>query len=283
MENILLIGGDARSIAVIHSLYEKGYSVNVLGFEQCDLLDNRITQLPSFTTDFSTHDVIILPVDGVDPNGKVNCPYSDKHFTLTKEIINNTAEHCKVLSGIANDYLKEITAERTLELIFTRNDIAIYNSIPTAEATLQIAMEQTDVTIHNASVAVIGYGRVGFSVAQLFQQVGADVTSFMRSDEDFARSEVAAIRSMHSHQLSEHIAAFSICINTVPELILDKNIINQMSADTLIIDLASKPGGTNFEAAEQRGIKAIHALGLPGKVAPKTAGNILAATILKMM
>src|SRR5699024_8586086 len=176
MENILLIGGDARSIAVIHSLYEKGYSVNVLGFEQCDLLDNRITQLPSSTTDFSTYDVIILPVDGVDPKGKVNCPYSDNGFTLTKEIINNTVVHCKVLSGIANHYLKEITAERKLELIFTRNDIASHNAIPTAEATLQIAMEQTEVTIHNASVVVIGHGRTGFALPQLFQHVGAEDT-----------------------------------------------------------------------------------------------------------
>src|SRR5699024_5477535 len=114
-------------------------------------------------------------------------------------------------------------------------------------------------------------------------QVGADVTGFMRSDEDFARSEVVGIRSIHSHQLSEHIANFSICINTVPDLILDKNIIDQMSTDTLIIDLASKPGGTDFKAAEQRGITAIHSLGLPVKIPPKTAGEILAAKINKII
>src|SRR5699024_9709931 len=129
----------------------------------------------------------------------------------------------------------------------------------------------------------IGYGRGGFSVAQLFQQVGADVTGFMRSDEDFARSEVAGIHSMHSHQLSEQIANFSICITTVPDLILDNNIIDQMSTHTHISALESKPRGTDFKAAEQRGIKAIHALGLPGKIAPKTVGEILAATIKKMI
>src|SRR5699024_12465370 len=106
----------------------------------------------------------------------------------------------------------------------------------------------------------------------------ADLTGFMRSYEDFARSEVASIRSMHSHQHSEHIANFSICINTVPDLILDKNIIDQMSTDTLIIDLASKPGGTDYKAAEQRCIKDIHALGIPGNVAPTTEGEISAAT-----
>src|SRR5699024_9076716 len=184
---------------------------------------------------------------------------------------------------ISNDYLKEITAERRLELIFTRNDIAIYNSIPTAAATSQLPMEQTEATMHKPSEPGLGCGRVGSCVAPHPLEAGADETGSMRSDEDFARIEVASIRSMHSHQLSEHIANFSICINTVPDLILDKNIIDQMSTDTLIIDLASKPGGTDFKAAEQRGIKAIHALGLPGKVAPKTAGEILAATILKMM
>src|SRR5699024_5994142 len=168
-------------------------------------------------------------------------------------------------------------------LNYNRKDIAIYNTNITSEATVQTAMEHTNVTIHNASVAVIGNGRVGFSVAQLFQQVGADVTGFMRSDEDFARREVVGIRSIHSHQLYENIANFSICINTVPDLILVQNIFDQMSTDTLIIDLASKPGGTDFKVAEQRGMKAMHALGLPGKVGPKTAGEILAATIKKMI
>ena len=49
-----------------------------------------------------------------------------------------------------------------------------------------------------------------------------------------------------------------------------------MPAHTLIIDLASKPGGTDFRYAEKRGIKALLAPGLPGIVAPKTAGQIFA-------
>ena len=49
-----------------------------------------------------------------------------------------------------------------------------------------------------------------------------------------------------------------------------------MPVHTLIIDLASKPGGTDFRYAEKRGIKALLAPSLPGIVAPKTAGQILA-------
>ena len=49
--------------------------------------------------------------------------------------------------------------------------------------------------------------------------------------------------------------------------------------DTLIIDLASKPGGVDMDAARDLGVKVIWALGLPGKVAPVTAGNIIKETI----
>lgn len=283
MDNILLIGGDARSVEVIHTLYKTGYQVHVIGFDNCDFLDHKITQLPIQHTDFSIYDVIILPVNGVATNGEVSCPYSLESFILTKEIVDSTPAHCRIFSGITNDYLKELTANRQLELIFSRNDIAIYNSIPTAEATLQIAMEQTDVTVHDALIAVVGFGRVGSTVAGLFQKVGANVTGFMRSDEDFAKSTVMGIEARHSDQLPEKVEAFSICINTVPKLVLDEKVLSKMNPETLVIDLASKPGGTDFESAEKQGIKAIHALGLPGKVAPKTAGNVLAKIIVKMI
>ena len=56
-----------------------------------------------------------------------------------------------------------------------------------------------------------------------------------------------------------------------------------MPSHTLIIDLASKPGGTDFRYAEKRGIKALLAPGLPGIVAPKTAGQILANVLAQLL
>ncbi len=71
-----------------------------------------------------------------------------------------------------------------------------------------------------------------------------------------------------------------ICINTIPYPIVNAAVIANMPAHTLIIDLASKPGGTDFRYAEKRGIKALLAPGLPGIVAPKTAGQILANVLV---
>ena len=56
-----------------------------------------------------------------------------------------------------------------------------------------------------------------------------------------------------------------------------------MSKETLLVDLASAPGGIDFEAAKTYGIKSIWALALPGKATPKSAGRIIAHTIVHIL
>lgn len=72
------------------------------------------------------------------------------------------------------------------------------------------------------------------------------------------------------------ISNADIIFNTIPALVLNNTILNSDSSEAVIIDLASPPGGTDFDSAKRLGIKALLAPGLPGKVAPRTAGRILA-------
>ena len=65
--------------------------------------------------------------------------------------------------------------------------------------------------------------------------------------------------------------------------VLDRQTLEQARPDTVIIDLASKPGGVDFEAAKELGLNVIWALSLPGKVAPITAGKIITDTILNII
>jgi dipicolinate synthase subunit A len=51
----------------------------------------------------------------------------------------------------------------------------------------------------------------------------------------------------------------------------------------LVIDLASKPGGVDFEYAQYKGIKTIHALSLPGKVAPVTTAMYMETVIYNII
>lgn len=83
--------------------------------------------------------------------------------------------------------------------------------------------------------------------------------------------------------LDEEIGKFRVIFNTVPAPVLTRERLVLMDKNTLIIDLASEPCGTDFSAAEELGITAKKALGLPGKFAPKTAGEILKETVLNIL
>ena len=62
-----------------------------------------------------------------------------------------------------------------------------------------------------------------------------------------------------------------------------RTLLQRLPAGALIIDLASLPGGTDFAAAEELGLHAEHALALPGRCAPQTAGALIAQTVLAIL
>ena len=64
---------------------------------------------------------------------------------------------------------------------------------------------------------------------------------------------------------------------------IEPELIEKINRDTLIIDLASAPGGVDFMAAQSKNIKTLWLLSLHGKVAPKTAGLIIKRSIFKIL
>ena len=72
-------------------------------------------------------------------------------------------------------------------------------------------------------------------------------------------------------------------VNTVPAPVLGRAELENLGKDCLVLDLASQPGGVDREAAEKLGRRVIHALALPGKVAPVTAGAAIRDAIYHML
>ena len=69
----------------------------------------------------------------------------------------------------------------------------------------------------------------------------------------------------------------------MPARVLGVERLSELKEGCLVIDLASKPGGVDLEAARQLGVKVAWALSLPGKVAPVTAARALWATICNIL
>ncbi len=284
-KHIAIIGGDARQLEVIRKLIELDAKISLIGFDQLDegFVGARKVQLSQ--VDFSTVEVIMLPISGTSLEGEVETIFSNEKIFLKESHLKATPTTCTVFSGISNQYLKNIVAnsKRKLVELFERDDVAIYNSIPTMEGTLMMVIQHTDITIHRSNVTILGFGRVGMTVARAFHLLGANVKVAVRESNLLARIYEMGFQPIELAQLENEIEETDVCINTIPAKVLTAKILSRMPTRTLIIDLASKPGGTDFRYAEKRGIKAMLAPGLPGIVAPKTAGQIIANVLAKLL
>ena len=90
-------------------------------------------------------------------------------------------------------------------------------------------------------------------------------------------------RALDTAKLSGALGGADIVINTAPALVLTASRLTELPAGALVLDLASKPGGTDFDAARSFGIKALTAPGLPGKWSPDTAAKAVRDAIYAVL
>lgn len=282
---IAFIGGDARQLEVIDQLSQLDASITLIGFDNLQHAFNGIRRVELSERALQGKDVVILPPVGTDDMGRVESIFSTKDLILTDPMIAVLPSHAKVYTGMAKQYLKQLCGQHSIELVelFERDDVAIYNSIPTAEGAIMLAIQHTDITIHGSQCMVLGFGRTGFTVARTLKGLGAKVKIGVRRPEHFARVYEMGYQPFYTQDLYEQAANIDLLFNTIPTMIVTAQVITNIPHRAVIIDLASKPGGTDFRFAEKRGIKAILAPGLPGIVAPKTAGRIIADTLSRLI
>ncbi|WP_249869736.1 dipicolinic acid synthetase subunit A [Oceanobacillus saliphilus] len=283
---IAVIGGDARYLELIRQLKKlPDTRIILVGFDKLEQGFTELNQVDLEELDQSKLDAIILPITGTDMVGNLETVFSVRKANLSKAWFKKLKKSSIIFTGITNDYLSSAVkeAEVTLIPLLDRDDVAIYNSIPTAEGAIMMAFEQTDHTIHSSRVIVTGFGRVGNTVANKFSALGAKVSVCARSIRDLARITEMGLHAIPMEKLSEHTHNCDVLINTIPAPVVTKEEIQNLPTNGIIIDLASKPGGTDFDYAQKRGIKAILARSLPGIVAPKTAGKILADVITQIL
>jgi len=272
---VAVIGGDDREIYMIPELQKLGAYIIGVGYEKADL--PGVTLL-SPQEAVKRADVLLLPMYGADENWKVRAKYAAEPILFDEELLKAVPLQVPLFIGWARPALKSLAGKLGIKVIETANldQLAILNSIPSAEGAIQMAMEASPITIHGSSSFVLGLGRCGLTLARVLKGMGAKVTGVARKPADLARAMEMGLEALEFAELAMSIGKAELIFNTVPSLILDKTMLDKVNPETVIIDIASPPGGTDFAYAEALGIKAMLAPGLPGKVAPKTAGKILA-------
>lgn len=282
--SVAVLGGDRRLGEVIARLVGLGARVRMAGVAREER--NR-DALAAGSADEACAGaaVLVLPVQGVSEDGTVFTEPGVPLIRLTPAALGGMAAGARVFTGIAGPYLRSLCQSSGVPLTEFReaDEFAIANSIPSAEGAIQMAMEAAPITIFGSRSLVLGFGRTGRSLAFLLGGLHARVSVAARWEPDLAWARASGHRAVPLAELAEAAADAELIFNTIPAPVLTRAVLSRCQRGTVIVDIATAPGGTDWQAAREHGLKAQLAPGLPGKVAPVTAGRIIADTIVRYL
>ena len=142
------------------------------------------------------------------------------------------------------------------------------NGAITAEGAIQLALRHRLRTLRGSDVLVMGYGGIGKPLAALLKSFGASVSVAVRRAEQLWVLKGEGYLPLLSQDLETQAGEYDVLFNTAPQLLLTRPVLEQLRPGTLVVDLSSKPGGVDWQAAKELEVKAIHALALPGQLTP---------------
>ena len=267
IKRLLIIGGDLRIAHLAQSLRSDGYVAE--SFKGAEPLKNAVDRC----------DAVILGLPATKDDKTVDAPELAQPI-LIKDLFKIMGRGKLLLAGRMSDGMKAVADVFSVRWAdyFNRDEFELLNAIPTCEGALQAAMEELPVTIHSCNAIVTGYGRIGRLLAHDLSALGANVTVAARKTSARSLAKTDNVKAVDFTKLCDEARKADVIFNTVPSRVIGRDVVFA-ARNALIIDLASKPGGVDMEAAKDAGTRVIWALGLPGKVAPVTAGNIIKETI----
>lgn len=278
-----VIGGDLRNVKLAEAISEDGYQVNLYGFKNAGF-DLPIPENENIEAAIDDSEIVIGPLPCSNDDETLNAPFHNEKI-LVNEIFKVMKKNQLFIAGRISEKLAQLARAYNVYSIdiLEREEMAVLNAIPTAEGAIQIAMEELPITLSGSKTLVMGYGRVGKTLSKMLSGIGAEVYVEARKYQDIAWIKTYGYKPVYISELKNYIAVMDVIFNTIPSRILDYEMLQMVGKDCLVIDLASKPGGVDFEKAKSLGIKVIWALSLPGKVAPVTAANYIKQTIYNII
>ncbi len=154
------------------------------------------------------------------------------------------------------------------------------NARLTAEGAILQVATHTKISPGNQTVGVLGSGRIATHLVRLYRSFGSRLHVWARNrDALTALSKMGAI----THPLDGGFSFLGECrvlYNTVPHPLLTGEDLSHMK-EGLAVELASGQGNLPFE--ECRHLEFLSLPGIPGKLFPKTAGELMGKTLLSYL
>ena len=289
---VAVVGGDLRMLHAARRLGDLGARIKVFAlgdappYRPCKNLSDAAGDA----------DALLLPLPVTRDGVTVQCPRSPETSITPEEIATLMREHprLRLFGGCLPPAFLEPLPDRDRVLDYYEDEgLLLRNAYLTAEGALQVAMQSTDCALRGKSAAVIGYGRIGKLLARLLLAIGMEVTVCARRRESLLWAAADGCYPLCIDPARTGRGMFPLCcgytliFNTVPEQVLDRDLLLRLESDTVLIDLASAPFGVRDcdleEAVRENRLRYLRAPGIPGIYAPRDAGYAIADRVSEML
>lgn len=261
--NILFIGGDERQLFCAKYLYRAGYEVSIIGFDKYRDIPEELMVFTNPKIAIILADIIILPTPcTIDEH--IFMPYSD--FTLNEKDVFSHLDNEKIIfGGKINENFRINLKKKNIKFYDFLEDesITVHNAYITAEGTLQKMMALSDESLFGKNVLIIGFGRISKHLCKLLSALKMNVHVLARKKSDITWAKLSGVKSKQI-QAFQSFKGYDFVINTVPVKIFKNTMFDTLHAP--FIDLAN--------IGEYHCSYYIKLSALPGKYAPKSAGEI---------
>ena len=269
MKNYLFVGGDERQKFAAEYIKKQ---VNTVSFAYTfEELKKEIPQA----------DIIVLPLPVTRDGKHINSDPKNGLISI-EELIFLLKEGMTIMAGMINNDTAQRIASKGVALYdyYKSEVLTILNSVSTAEGVIYELIGNSKINLQGSKSLVTGYGKASSAICKLLYSLGSEVVVSARSERDRIVAAAHNCKAIPLYDINENSDDLDFVINTVPALVIDEKVICRLKKDCFILDVASAPYGTDFEAAEKYGITAKKAPSLPGRISPRSAGEAIAKTIL---
>lgn len=274
---IAVIGRDAREWFAACNLSTRGHDVVYVGpvparginWPGAPYLRRTVTEA------LRGREVVVGPVTGLIGNVAADVVAAVADIPAGSVII--LGKPSAELSSAANRHGWSLIDLSTYE------PFVVKNAVLTAEGAIAEAIINSQRAIWSSRCIVTGFGRVGRVLVDRLLSLGAAVTVCSADAAERSWAMAAGGRAVPLAELASVLPGADFVFNTIPARVIKSESLRACSPATMLVDLASPPGGFDREALQALGLTYRWSLGIPGRITPRTAGQIVAESVNELI
>lgn len=283
-----VIGGDNRQLFLADLLSQKNVKVCYYGLSPCNLpskyipgfMNETITATSSLKEALENSKYIIGPTPFCKDKIYINS--TSTLGILVEDFISYCTPEQIIYGGAIPKEVLEAGVKKGLKIkdIMEWEHVSMLNGVATAEGAICEAIRNSMVNLQGSKVLILGFGRCGQILAKKLAALDAKVSVSVRKYDVLSMALAFGYDGFLLEELKDHVQEFDFIFNTIPAMVLGKNMLIKIKKETAIIDIASSPGGVDYNYAGDHCYNAGLYLGLPGRMSPKSSAKIQLDAIL---